>query len=340
MVQVSRPEPLPRASAAKRGTRRQLLLGAACAVLAPGAAGAGGLSSIAVSSPGSVFHSAGSALASVANEEGGLPMTVQAFASPNVYLPAVDAGQIAFGISNVGDARLAHVGEMHFTGRALARLRAAAVMFPLRMAVYVPKDSPIRTVADLRGRRLPTGFAGQKTLVPLVESLLATAGLTSEDVEQVRVPNVVSGANAFMERKADAFFFALGAAKVREADAAVGGLRVLPVEDTPEALAAVHRHWPAGYLLAVAPGPANTGVLEPTFALTHDAIVAAGTLTPDEAVYALVRTMHDNRDALRAAFGSFSLFDPNRMMVDIPGVDWHPGALAYYRDAGLIAVGG
>jgi len=337
MVQVSRPEPLPRASAAKRGTRRQLLLGAACAVLAPGAAGAGGLSSIAVSSPGSVFHSAGSALAVVVNEEGGLPVTVQAFASPNVYLPAVDAGQIAFGISNVGDARLAHVGEMHFTGRALARLRAAAVMFPLRMAIYVPKDSPIRTIADLRGHRLPTGFAGQKTLVPLLAALLATAGLTTQEIEQVRVPNVVGGANAFIEGKADAFFFALGAAKVREADAAVGGLRVLPVDDTPEALAAVRRNWPAGYLLAVAPGPANPGVLEPTVALTHDAVVVASTLTPDDAVYALVQAMHEHPDALAAAFGPFSLFDPNRMMVDIPDVDWHPGALAYYREAGLLA---
>src|SRR5690606_35629306 len=151
-------------------------------------------------------------------------------------------------------------GEMHFEGRELENLRAVAVMFPLPMAIYVPIDSPIQSIADLRGKRVPTGFAGQKTLRPLIDALLATADLSVNDLEQVRVPNVVGGANAFIEGKADAFFFAVGAAKVREADAAVGGLRALPVPDTTEALAAIQRRWPVGYLYETTPSPANTGV--------------------------------------------------------------------------------
>jgi TRAP transporter TAXI family solute receptor len=298
---------------------------------------AGDLLGVGVSSPGSVFHSAGSALAVVANEHGGLPMTVQAFASPNVYLPAVNAGEIAFGVSNVGDVRLAAVGEMHFEGRELRDLRAVAVMFPLPMAIYVQEDSPIRTVEDLRGRRMPTGFAGQKTLRPLFDAMLATGGLTTDDIDPIQVPDVVGGANAFIEGKADAFFFALGAAKVREADAAVGGLRALSLPNTADSLAAVKRHWAVGYLMGAAPGPANPGVTEPIFTLTHDAIVVASTHTSDADAYALAQTLHDNRDALQATFGPFGRLDPERMMVEIPGVEWHPGALAYYRDIGQLA---
>jgi hypothetical protein len=322
-----------------RGARRNCFSAVALILSLCGswAAGAEELLGIGVSSPGTVFHSSGTAIAFVANEEAELPMTVQAFASPNVYLPSVDAGEIAFGVSNVGDVRLATVGEMHFAGRELTNLRAVAVMFPLRMAIYVPIDSPIQSISDLRGRRLPTGFAGQKTLRPLIDGLLATGDLAVDQVEQIRVPNIVGGANAFIEGKADAFFFAVGAAKVREADAAVGGIRALPVEATPEALAAVKRHWPVGYLLGVTPSPANTGILETTSALTHDAIVVASTHTPDEAVYRLVQAMHDEREALRAAFAPFGQLDPDRMMVDIPDVEWHPGALAYFRDAGLLA---
>jgi TRAP transporter TAXI family solute receptor len=284
-----------------------------------------------------VFHSSGSALARVANEQGGLPMTVQAFASPNVYLPAVDSGQIAFGVSNVGDVRLAAVGEMHFEGRELHNLRAVAVMFPLPMAIYVREDSPIRTVEDLRGRRMPTGFAGQKTLRPLFDAMLAAGGLTTADIDQIQVPDVVGGANAFIEGKADAFFFALGAAKVREADAAVGGVRAISLPNTPEALAAVQAHWPVGYLMAAGPGPASPGVLEPIHTLTHDAIVVASTHTADEDVYALAQTLHDERAALQATFAPFARLDPDRMMVEVQGVEWHPGALAYYRDIGQIA---
>jgi TRAP transporter TAXI family solute receptor len=289
---------------------------------------------VGVSSPGSVFHSAGSAMAVVASERGGLPMTVQAFASPNVYLPSVDAGEIAFGVSNVGDVRLATVGEMHFEGRELENLRAVAVMFPLPMAIYVREGSPVRTVADLRGLRMPTGFAGQKTLRPLLDAMLATGGLTTEDVDQVQVPDVVGGANAFIEGKADAFFFALGAAKVREADAAVGGLRAISLPNTPEALAAIKAIWPVGYLMAAAPGPASPGVLEPIHTLTHDAIVVASTHASEEDVYALVRTLHDEREALRATFAPFGRLDPDRMFVTIPDVAWHPGALRYYAEIG------
>jgi hypothetical protein len=309
---------------------------AALALLAAPAS-AGDLRGVGVSSPGSVFHSAGAAMAMVANEHGGLPMTVQAFASPNVYLPSVNAGEIAFGVSNVGDVRLAAVGEMHFEGRALQELRAVAVMFPLPMAIYVKKDSPVHSVEDLRGLRMPTGFAGQKTLRPLFDAMLAAGGLTTGDINQIQVPDVVGGANAFIEGKADAFFFALGAAKVREADAAVGGLRAISLPNTPEALAAIQAIWPVGYLMAAAPGPASPGVLEPIHTLTHDAVVVASAHTSDADAYALARTLHDEGAALRTAFAAFSRLDPNRLLVEIPGVEWHPGALAYYREIGLVA---
>ncbi len=311
-----------------------MLTMALCAAGAAAPAHAADMLGIATSSPGSVYHSAGTAIATVANHEAGLQMTVQAFASPNVYLAGVNTGQVAFGVSNSGDAQLASAGEQHFAGRQMPKLRAVAVLFPLRQAIYVRKDSPIRSIADLRGRRLPTGFAGQKTIVPLFDAVLATDGLTVADLDEVRVPNIVGGANAFMEGSADAFFFALGAAKVREADASVGGIRALPLTNTPESLAALQAIWPAGYLSEARPGPANTGVLEPVFMMTHDAIIMTGADTPDAAVYALVRALHENPDALAGAFAPFRNFAPDRMISDIPGVQWHPGALAYYREIG------
>lgn len=290
---------------------------------------------IGTSAPGAVFHSAGTAIAQVLNDAG-IPATVQAFASPNVYLPAVESGQIAFGVSNAGDVQLASVGEQHFEGRRLPNLRAVAVLFPLRQAVYVRADSDIRTLADLRGRRLPTGFAGQKTIVPLFNAVLATADLTVADLDEVRVPNITAGAQAFIEGSADAFFFASGGAKVREAEASIpGGIRALDIPNTPENLAAIQRHWPAGYLDELTPGPANPGVTEPIFTITHDAMILTSASTPDDVVYAMAKAIHDHRAELAAAFGSFRLLDPDAMWRDMPDVQWHPGALAFYADAGV-----
>src|SRR5690606_23225211 len=280
----------------------------------------GAMLSIGASSPGAVLHSAGAAIAQVLNDAG-IPATVQAFASPNVYLPAVDSGQIAFGVSNAGDVQLASAGEQHFEGRRLPNLRAVAVLFPLRQAVYVRADSDIRTLADLRGRRLPTGFAGQKTIVPLFNAVLATADLTVADLNEVRVPNITAGAQAFIEGSADAFFFAAGGAKVREAEASVsGGLRALDIPNTPEHLATIQRHWPAGYLDPLPPGPASPGVQEPIFTITHDAMILTSASTPDEVVYAMVKAIHDHRAELTVAFGSFRLLEPEAMWRDMPDV--------------------
>lgn len=314
---------------------RRRLAAAMLAFLAAAMPARAEMLSIGTSAPGAVFHSAGTAIAQVLNDAG-MPVTVQAFASPNVYLPAVESGQIAFGISNAGDIQLASVGALHFEGRRLPDLRAVAVLFPLRQAIYVRADSDIRDLAELRGKRMPTGFAGQKTIVPLFDAVLATADLSVADLDEVRVPNVTSGAQAFIEGAADAFFFAAGGAKVREADASVpGGIRALNIENTPENLAAIQRHWPVGYLDALQPGPASPGVAEPIFTITHDAVILTSASTPAEAVYAMTKAIHDNKAALAAAFGSFNLLDRDAMWREMPDVVWHPGALAFYADAGI-----
>jgi hypothetical protein len=183
---------------------------------------------------------------------------------------------------------------------------------------------------------MPTGFAGQKTIVPLFNAVLATEDLTVADLQEVRVPNVTSGANAFIEGAADAFFFAAGGAKVREAEASVsGGVRALNIENTPENLAAIQRHWPAGYLDALQPGPASPGVTEPIFTITHDAVILTSASTPDDVVYGMVKAIHDHRAELAAAFGSFNLLRPEAMWREMPDVTWHPGALAFYADSGI-----
>src|SRR5690606_6420259 len=186
----------------------------------------------------------------------------------------------------------------------------------------------------LRGKRMPTGFAGQKTIVPLFNAVLATEGMTVADLQEVRVPNVTGGADAFIEGAADAFFLAAGGAKVREAEASVpGGLRALSIADTAENLAANQSHWPAGYLDALTPGPRSTGATEPIVTITHDAMIVTSARTLDDVVYRAVKAIHDHRAELASAFGSFNLMRPETMWRQMPDVTWHPGAVAFYGEA-------
>ena len=290
---------------------------------------------IGTSNPGSIYHSSGSAIAKVANEKAGLRATIQPYASPNVFIPAVNAGELEFGLANVFETSLALEGKDHFDGRPHRELRAVAIMWPLRTGFFVKKDSPIKTIADLKGKTLPDGYTSQKISLPILDAIYATGGLTRADMRPAQVPNVVGGANEFIAGKADGFFFALGSAKVSEADAAVGGIRALPMADDAPTLAAIKRHLPLAYIRAERPGPNNPGVLEPINVIAYDALIFASAKTKDDIVYKVVKAMHENKADMAATFGVFNLFDPGAMAKTIDPIAYHPGAIKFYTEKGM-----
>jgi len=289
---------------------------------------------IATSNPGSIYYSTGTAIAKMASDVARMKATVYPFASPTVYLPAVNAGEYGFGISNVEELRVAVIGAEQFEGRPYADLRAVTILYPLRTALFVRKDSPIRSIADLKGRRVVDGFGSNKTIPPLLDALYATAGMTRADIQPVNVPNVVGGADAFISGKADAFFFAIGAAKVEEANAAVGGIRALGIPNKPDNVAKMQKFFPPAYLRPEKPGPRSVGVLEPIHVLAYDAVLSASTKTPEQVVYQLVKAMHDNKKVMASVFGAMNLFDPGRMATPLAPVEWHPGAVRFYKERG------
>ena len=90
-------------------------------------------------------------------------------------------------------------------------------------------------MADVKGKRVPAGYSAMRTLDKNTQAMLATAGLTLNDVKPVMVPNVLRGGDDFMAGANDMFMFSFGGPKVREADATVGGVRAVKVGDQPTA---------------------------------------------------------------------------------------------------------
>jgi hypothetical protein len=306
----------------------------AAAALAAGTASAQQVA-IGTSNPGSIYHSSGSVIAKLLNEKAAVRATIQPYASPNVFIPGVNAGQMQLGLANIAEIAWAIEGKEHFDGRPHKELRAVAVMYPLRSAIFVRKDSPIKSLADLKGRSALDGFTSQKIILPLLDAMYATVGMKRGDMRPVQVPTVVAGADVFASGKADMFFFAIGAAKPKEVDASVGGIRMLTLPNTPQAAAAIKEHFPPGYLRLEKPSPVNVGVTEPAYSLAYDALVFAGTKTPDEVAYHTAKVMHDNAKEMGEAFGPFRLFDPAAMAKSFDGVAYHPGAIKYYREIGI-----
>ncbi|MBI4294433.1 MAG: TAXI family TRAP transporter solute-binding subunit [Betaproteobacteria bacterium] len=319
------------------GAARKLCILTAGATLALGMAGTAAAQAVAIatSGPGSIYHSSGSVIAKLLSDKAGVKATIQPFASPNVFVPSVDSGEIQLGTANIAELTWALQGEEYFKGRPYRNLRGIGIMYPLRSAIFVRKDSDIKTLADLKGRPVVDGYSSQKVIIPLLEAMYATVGLTRKDMRAVQVPNVVGGADAFASGKTDMFFFAIGAAKPREVDAAVGGIRMLTLPNTPQALAAVQKHFPPGYIRLENPGPGNIGVLTPSYSLAYDALMFGSTKTPDDLAYKVAKTMYESAKEMGDAFPPFKFFDPKQMARSVGPLQYHPGAVKFFKEAGI-----
>ena len=291
---------------------------------------------IAIATPpsGSIYNSSAAAIGKVLAEKAGLRMTLQAMGGSSQYLPIVNAGEVPFGIANVYETNLGVTGTDYFKGRPTKDIRTVAILFPLRNTIFVKKDSDIKKLSDLKGKRGPVGFTSQKVLTAVTNAALAPGGLTLDDVKGVNVANIIANVNAFKEGRTDFFVFALGGAPIREADASVGGVRALTVENTPANVAAVKKQVPVAYLRLEKPGPANVGLLEPGYLVSYGVNLLASTKTPDDVVYKVVKAMHDNAADLGKVFPPLRMLDPKAMAQEVEGVEYHAGAMKFYKEIG------
>ncbi len=281
---------------------------------------------VATMQPGTLNHTTGSAIAKVLKEKANLNLLVQPTAGESVLLPMVARGEADLGIANIMETQLAAAANKD--------LRLIGTVHSLRGAFFVRKDSPMKTMADLKGKKVVFGYSAMKTIDPLARAILASGGLTEKDITPVLVPNVVRGADDFVAGSADMFFFAFGAPKVREVDATVGGIRALEIPES--GMAASRKIEPAAYLTQAQPGPFFIGVEKPMGVYTWDNMLVTNAKVADDVIYKIVATMEANKADLVSVQPALREFTAAALYkkYDIP---YHPGALKYFKEKNIEA---
>jgi TRAP transporter TAXI family solute receptor len=277
--------------------------------------------------PGTLNHTTASAISKVLKEKGGMNMLVQPTAGDQVINPLVGRGEVEIGITNIMEAQDALDGQFK-------DLRIVAAVHALRTPIFVRKDSGMFKTADLKGKRVTLGYSAMRNIDKTMRAQLATAGLTEADVKPVLVPNVVRSADEFMAGNADMFSFAFGGPKVREADATVGGIRALEIDEA--GMPAAKKIVPWAYLTQIGPGAIFTGVEKPMKVYSFDNVLIASTKVPEDFVYKVLDLMVKNKDDLVAVQPVLREFSPAFAYKQY-GVPYHPGALKYFKEHNVAA---
>jgi TRAP transporter TAXI family solute receptor len=299
-------------------------------------AGAAQAQTVAISTlpPGAINNVQAQAVAKVVQENSDLQMRVVTFNSPAAILGSTEAGQTEFSFTSNDEAGTAVAGKEAYEGKAMKDLRIAVTVFPFKVGILVRKDSGIDSVADLKGKRFPIGWQGFQQGIPLSNAMLATAGLSLDDMDGVPTANLLRAADDFKAGRLDATIFAIGAPKMAEVDAAVG-IKFLDLPDTPEAAKAMAAVRPEYHLADQVPLPHLAGVIGDTTLMEYAICVLTNKNVDDDIVYKLAKALYNNKAGLVAGHPSFNAMTPEGLSADQPQLQYHPGAIKFFKEVGI-----
>lgn len=203
-------------------------------------------------------------------------------------------------------------------------------------SMLVLDSSPIHEIADLRGKRVPN-VVGNPSVNIKIEALLASAGLTYDDVEVVEVSSYAEQPHYLGQGMLDVAFIVPDAATVFEAHE-LYGLRWLDLSylDTdPDALARLREIYPFG-----APTPWDLGgALE-----RGNPVTFMGYTTYSPAVYAdadpdlvynFLRALEETYDLYKDATPNMFIWHVDETIPEPLGVPLHEGAIRFFREKGM-----
>lgn len=250
-------------------------------------------------------------------------------------IAAVERGQAEFLIVDVTQAAAALGGREAFKGRAAKNLRAASMLVSFPVGFVVKKDSPIKRISGLKGKRLPSGWKAFNQAKVLMQAMLATGGLKLSDLKPVPTPGMIRAANDFKSGKSDGTVLTPTTPKTKELDAALGGVRFLDIGGSPASLAAVKSIRKDFYITKLTPKPFLTGIVAPTNMLTFDVALATGTHVSDETIYKVIKALHENKATLAKGHPTFRAFRPGNMGKRFSALNYHRAAEKFLKEKGI-----
>lgn len=261
----------------------------------------------------------------------GAKISVQATkaSAENLNLLQAGRGEIAFTLGDTLSEAWKGNEEAGFKV-PLNKLRTVAGIYPNYIHFLAAADSGIKSLADLKGKRVSVGAPKSGTELNS-RDILKAAGMSYKDLGKVEYLGYAESVELIKNRQLDATLLSsgLGVAAVRDLATAVK-IVVIPIPAD-----VVTRIGEAAYKSGVIPANTYNGqtadvptVTVQNYLVTHEGV-------PADTVYKMTRVMFENLDAMVAAHAAARAINPKTAGSGSP-VPLHPGAERYYKEAGLI----
>ena len=247
----------------------------------------------------------------------------------NLHLLQAGRGEIAFSLGDSLNEAWKGNEEAGFKA-PLKKLRTVAAIYPNYIQIVAAADSGIRTLADLKGKRISVGAPKSGTELN-ARDIFRGAGMSYKDFGRVEYLPFGESVELMKNRQLDATLISagLGVAAVRDLATAVKIIVVpIPVEAVPKIGEAAYQPGTIPARTYEGQNEAVPSVAVQNFLVTHEGV-------PADTVHAMTKSMFENLDQLYAAHAAAKAIRKEDAAKGSP-VPLHPGAERYYREAGLL----
>lgn len=285
-----------------------------------------------------VYYPTGGAIAKMVNhkrKEYNLRATVESTGGSVFNVNAIAAGDLEFGIVQSDRQYQAYNGLAGWEGKPISKLRAVFSIHPESVTIVAASDKNIKTVADLKGKVVNIGDPGsgqRGNAMDLFEAL----GLEPGKDFNTEGLKAAESAGMLQDGRIDAFFYTVGHpnGSVKEAVAGVRKVNFVSVPaDVVSKLTSKHPFYAASFIpVAQYAGVTNTEDAQ-TFGVKATLCTSAD--VADEVVYAITKEVFENFEDFKKLHPAYAVLTKASMLQGL-SAPIHPGALKYYKEAGLL----
>ena len=296
-----------------------------------GAASAATFINIGTGSTGGTYYPVGAGMAKVwSSEVPGMKASAQSTGGTAQNLALLGKGEAEVIFAD-GLYYFAYKGKGMFEGKPMPQLRGLVPLYAEPIHFLVSKGSSIKTIQDLKGKRVSVGAVGSGTEVT-VRTILKLAGLDPD--KDIRAENLglSDTAGAFADNNIDAALTvgALGIAGVVE----IATMGTAEFRDMPkDIIKKLGKELPY-YLPFTIPANTYKGQTKDVKAMASwNVLITTDKISADDA-YKMTKSLYDKKqDILNISSKLASMSPENIKYIQVP---LHPGAEKYYKEIGAI----
>ncbi len=283
-----------------------------------------------------VYYPTGGAIAKMVNKkkkEYEIRATVESTGGSIFNINAIMAGDLEFGIVQSDSQFKAMKGMAEWKMKGpQTELRAVFSIHPEAVTLVTASDAEIKNITDLRGKKVNIGNPGSGQRQNAIDALTAVGIDYTKDLKAESI-KASEAAGLLQDNRIDAFFYTVGhpSGAIKEVTSGARKVIIADITGVETLLKKFPYYTQTSIPMNLYPGAQNDQDVK-TFGVK--ATLCTSSKVPDDIVYAITKEVFDNFEEFKTLHPAYGTLTKESMLTGL-SAPIHPGAMKYFKEAGL-----